>query len=62
MTVYAVRQFNGDVHIYRDKDRQNHFCTFTRDRASKPTRRNRWINLNCYRWRLEWLPDNRKDA
>lgn len=25
--------------------------------ASKPTRRNRWINHNCARYRLEWLPD-----
>ena len=25
--------------------------------ASKPTRRNRWINHNCARYRLGWLPD-----
>lgn len=24
---------------------------------SRPTRRNRYVMLNCYRWRCEWLPD-----
>ncbi len=24
---------------------------------SKPDRRNRYVMLNCYRWRAVWLPD-----
>lgn len=23
---------------------------------SRPTRRNRYVTLNCYRWRAVWLP------
>lgn len=26
---------------------------------SRPTRRNRYVMLNCYRWRVQWLPDQR---
>lgn len=24
---------------------------------SRPTRRNRYVMLNCYRWRAVWLPE-----
>lgn len=56
LTVYAQKLPSGDVSIYRDKERTNGFCTIQKWRASCPTRRNKWITLNCYRWRLEWLP------
>ena len=65
MTLYARKECTTcpqkrDVVIYRDCD-----ATLLAGRfpwhytASKPTRRNRWINHNCTRYRLEWLPDAR---
>lgn len=46
-----------DVVIYRDAAatiRAGRFMWASRD---KPDRRHRWLTLNCYRWRLVWLPD-----
>lgn len=25
--------------------------------SGRPDRRNRYVMLNCYRWRVQWLPD-----
>lgn len=58
LTLYAERLENGDVAIYGDASKQTHRCTFARWRSDRPTRRNRWLMLNCYRWRLVWLGFN----
>ena len=55
LTVYAKKNSNGTVSIYRNKDGTNLFVLFASWASRKPTRRNKWIILNCYRWRLEWI-------
>lgn len=25
--------------------------------SDRPTRRNKWVMLNCFKWRAVWLPD-----
>jgi hypothetical protein len=50
-----------DVVVYRDCE-----CTFFMARfpwyyGSKPTKRNRYTVLNCFRYRLEWMEDKHED-
>jgi len=55
LTVYA-RKIPEGVAIFRDAAAQTAFCTFTHANHHKvPDRRNKWVTLNCYRWRLVWL-------
>jgi len=70
ITVYAKREpttdsvlkmyggkSNGvyDVVVYKDKQCSNVFARIPWHYTSKPTRRNKYITLNCYKWRLEWV-------
>ena len=46
-----------DVVLYRDEactDRAGRWPWFDN---SRPTRRNRSIMFNCWRWRIVWMPD-----
>lgn len=55
LTVYAEECSEG-VRIYRDAAKASHFCTFSRSNHAKvPDKRNKWVTLNCYRWRLAWI-------
>jgi hypothetical protein len=47
------KQYN--VEIFRDREGKNQFCTFLFDKRSKPTKKNKYVTLNCYCWRLVWL-------
>lgn len=45
-----------DVVLYADKD-----CTKVEARwpwhfSNCPTKRNKYVTLNCWRWKLEWAP------
>lgn len=55
LNMYAERDVMGDVHVYRDEKKEKHVCTFLRGMSSTPTRRNKYIMINCWRWRLNWL-------
>ena len=44
-----------DVQVYHDKEGTKPFGRFPWDRSNKPTRRNKWLTLNCFRYRLEWI-------
>ncbi len=52
LEVRAHKRENGDVVINRSNGEL--FCVFDWWRSDKPTRRNKWIMLNCYKWRLIW--------
>ena len=55
LTVYAEKCREG-VRIYRDAAKASHFCIIGHSNHAKvPDRRNKWVTLNCYRWRLVWL-------
>lgn len=56
LPVYA-RKTDSGVAIFRDPDASNLFCHFQRrNHAIVPDRRFKYVTLNCYRWRLVWLP------
>lgn len=56
LPVYALKTPEG-VRIFRDPGMRKHFCTFSpENHARVPDRRNKYVTLNCYRWRLVWLP------
>lgn len=57
ITVYAEKQLNGNVIIFRDAQGQTKFATYTERHAKRPDRRFKFAVLNCYKWKLEWLPD-----
>ena len=52
---YAPNAKKFDVAIYADNQAQNKRCVFRWDLSSKPTRRNKFVNFNCFRYRLEWI-------
>lgn len=45
-----------DVQIYRDAECTERFARYPWH-WKRPDRRNRYVTLNCFRWRLVWLPD-----
>jgi hypothetical protein len=52
-----ARSQNRDVQLYKDAA-----CTIKAARypwhySSKPTRRNKWVNHNCARYRLVWVEE-----
>ena len=45
-----------DVVVYHDQQCRSFFATFPWHYfKSKPTKRNRYVTLNCFRYRLVWL-------
>lgn len=52
-TLYATKQKDGGVTIY--KPNGSIACKFEPWRSSKPTRRNKYFTLNCWKYKLEWL-------
>lgn len=62
LTLYAQRMpakaapGEYDVCVYADRAGKTLKGRFAWYLSSKPTRRNKYVMLNCYRWRLEWLP------
>lgn len=55
LSIYAAKGSHGTVLIYKDRAMRVNVCAFERWRTDRPTRRNRWISYNCYRYRLVWL-------
>jgi hypothetical protein len=55
LTIYAEKTPLGGVNIFRDKEKTSFFCSWGSWKKNKPTRRNKWLTLDCYKWRLEWL-------
>lgn len=45
-----------DVVAYRDLECRNRAARWPYY-VSRPDRRNRYVVLNCWRWRAVWLPD-----
>jgi len=43
------------VQVYRDRQGRRPFARFAWWMVSRPTKRNHYITLNCYRWRLRWI-------
>ena len=43
-----------DVVIYSDRKCRQFYCRIPWHYSTRPTRRNKYITLNCYRWRLVW--------
>lgn len=46
-----------DVVAYADPEATQHKARWPWHYRSKPDRRFRRVMLNCYRWRVVWLPD-----
>jgi len=55
LTVYAQKT-PGGVAIFRDAAATVSFCHYSLETHRRlPDRRNKWLMLNCYRWRVQWL-------
>lgn len=55
LKTYAPNAKKFDVVLYGDKAGTIKKGTFRWDFSSKPTRRNKFVNFNCFRYRLEWI-------
>jgi hypothetical protein len=56
-TLYARRQIHGPTSLYTDKEATKLFCYFANHHPKRPRHGTKNIWLDCFRWRLEWLPD-----
>lgn len=52
---YSPYQKEYDVVLYADKEAKTKRGAFRWDLSNKPTRRNKFVNFNCFRYRLEWI-------
>jgi hypothetical protein len=68
LTVYVRREPTTDPDLQQPGPNHRDWVFYHDAKATKPycripwhytgpTRRNRWQTLNCYRYRLVWLPD-----
>lgn len=48
-----------DVVAYRDPECTERAARWPWHYSNKPTRRNRRVMFNCYRWSARWLPEIR---
>ncbi len=55
LTLYAQKTPSGDVRLFR-RDGSIMVTAWSPYQSGCPTHRTKWIRLNCYRWRLVWLP------
>lgn len=46
-----------DVLVFEDAAGQKLKATFRWDSSRRPNRRTRTVMLNCFPWRVVWLPD-----
>lgn len=52
---YAPNAKKFDVVIYSDAQAQRTKCVFSLYLSNKPTRRNKYVTINCFRYKLEWI-------
>jgi hypothetical protein len=57
ITLHAQRNADASVSIYRDAQRAALFVRIDKHNSARPRRGQKRITLNCYRWKLEWLPE-----
>jgi hypothetical protein len=55
LTLYAQKTPSGDVRLFR-RDGSIMVTSWSQYQSGCPTHRNKWVTVNCYRWRLMWLP------
>lgn len=55
LNIYAYKELDGSVTIYKDELGKNFFCQFDSSNYNKPTKRNKRITLNCWLWQLNWI-------
>ena len=58
LTIYLRKEtIDGSPVVAYYADALMRRCKAINPWPSRPTRRNRFVTLNCYRWRAVWLPD-----
>jgi len=57
LVVFARRTKGGPVRIFHDSGCTSLFAVFDLHHPQRPRHGRKWITLNCYRYKLEWLPD-----
>jgi hypothetical protein len=53
--LYALKNKNKSVSIFSDKNKINNVTLFPANYSSIPTKKNKYVMLNCCRYRLIWL-------
>lgn len=54
---YAPNAKKSDVLVYRDPKGTSTMARFPWHVSRRPTKRSTSVTINCYRWRVVWLPD-----
>lgn len=50
-----ITAHKGDIVLYADQAAKSFVCIFPGYYSNRPTRRNRWVTINCVRRPLRWL-------
>lgn len=56
-TLYARRVKGDFVKLFKDHEAENGFYAFPLGHPQRPRHGRKWITINNFRWKLEWLPD-----
>jgi len=43
------------VIVWADKEKTSRKAIIPWYHSNKPTKRNKYLTLNCYKWRVEWI-------
>ncbi|MBX9839905.1 MAG: hypothetical protein K2X69_16505 [Silvanigrellaceae bacterium] len=53
--VYGFKNKDKSVAIFTDKEKSTQIAIYPADYSSTPTKRNKYVMLNCYKYRLIWI-------
>lgn len=56
-TLYARRVKGDFVKLFKDHEAENGFYAFPLGHPQRPRHGRKWITINNFRYKLEWLPD-----
>lgn len=54
-TVYAVKNADKSVSIYKDNDLAQLWVTYDKYHSKKPRKNSKKVTINCFNWALEWV-------
>lgn len=54
ITLYLRKYLDG-VAAYNAKEDSNSIAFWPSYLSNKPTKRNKYVMLNCYKYRIEWI-------
>lgn len=55
ITLYLHKFHDGEVVAYADQLGMRRIALWNKDYTNRPTKRNKYIMLNCNKYKIEWI-------